>query len=264
MKFPVFAPKEYKNDIFSISELYHENSKWRLGITESIPKMVNEKTQQKMAEAFKTYPEVDSIPLPRKFQTENESLENAIYRRRSIRDFSSQQIEQETLARLLFFANGVTTVTRFGSIYQPFRAAPSAGALYPIEIYPIIFRVENVTAGLYHYNVRTHVIELLKSGDYSHECYSMLLDQEFVKHCSVLFALTAIFPRTRIKYGERGYRFVLLDAGHICQNIYLLATNLGLGAVSVGGFLDDELNEFLQIDGVNEAAVYLVAVGNID
>jgi SagB-type dehydrogenase family enzyme len=144
---------------------------------------------------------------------------------------------------------------------QPVRAAPSGGALYPIELYAIVSAVDELTKGIYLYSVPRHALQLISEGDFASELAKATSFPEVFSSVSVTFVLTALFGRTTFKYGERGYRFALLEAGHIAQNILLAATAQKLGAVAVGGFIDDEINDLLDIDGVEEAAVYLVAAG---
>ncbi len=141
------------------------------------------------------------------------------------------------------------------------RAAPSAGALYPIEIYTVVNRVDGLQAGLYHYCVEAHALALLEADDYRDRATAGCLYQEMAGDAAVTFVLSAVFPRVCWKYGERGYRYALIEAGHIGQNIYLAATCLRLGCVSMGAFLDDRMNALLGIDGKEEAVIYCLAVG---
>jgi SagB-type dehydrogenase family enzyme len=104
-------------------------------------------------------------------------------------------------------------------------------------------------------------LELLKSGDFRSSITKAALDQDMLGDSSVVFVLTSVFDRLRHKYGERGYRYAYMEAGHISQNIYLQATSLRLGSVAVGAFLDEKINKLIGIDGHNEAAIYVHAVG---
>ena len=141
------------------------------------------------------------------------------------------------------------------------RVVPSAGALYPIEMYLVALRVEGLEAGLYHYHPKNRMLDRLQTGELRSEIENAVLYPEIVSQASVVFLLAAVFQRTRFKYGERGYRFVLLDSGHIAQNIYLVSAALGLGAVAMGGYVDDDLNQLLDMNGVDESVVYAVVVG---
>jgi SagB-type dehydrogenase family enzyme len=135
--------------------------------------------------------------------------------------------------------------------------------LYPIEVYLVIHRVEGLKPGLYHYAVQNHALELLRTGDLRGETVRHGLMQEFLGQANLVLVLTAIFQRLRWKYQERSYRYALLEAGHLGQNVYLAATSMGMGACAVGAFLDDDLNAMLGIDGQHEAAIYMLAVGKV-
>ncbi len=185
------------------------------------------------------------------------TLEEVIEARRSVRDYSGGSLSQEALSRLLHAAQGITERRR------GLRAAPSAGALYPIELYAVVHNVAGLEPGIYHYAVREHELELLEAGDFRAAVTRAGLGQDFLGRANVCFVLSAIFQRTRWKYRERTYRYVLLEAGHVGQNLYLAATAMGLGACAVGAFLDDELNDLLGLDGQEEAAIYVISVGKI-
>ncbi len=143
------------------------------------------------------------------------------------------------------------------------RSAPSAGALYPIEVYLVVHRVEGLKPGLYHYGVRDHALELVRASDLRGEIVRHGLMQEFLGQANLVLVFTAIFQRLRWKYQERTYRYALLEAGHLGQNVYLAATSMGMGACAVGAFLDDDLNAMLGVDGQHEAAIYMLSVGKV-
>jgi SagB-type dehydrogenase family enzyme len=244
---------------FSLSEAYHENSKYHLALMQ--PPSLSALDPAQTSEAFKTYRRAPAVPLPEDFPVSEISVEEAITVRRSARQYSGEVITLPELAKLLFFTNGITTAQRSDSLTYFFRAAPSAGALYPVEIYPAVFNVASLAPGIYHYNVRDHSLELVRAGDQREALHRYCLFHDFILTANVLLLATAVFRRVKEKYGERGYRFSLLEAGHIMQNAYLVATAMGLGAVTLGGFLDDELNTLVGVDGVDEAMVYAAAVG---
>lgn len=208
---------------------------------------------------FKEYAWAPKVALPPPYKSDGLSLEEAIRRRRSVRDYSGHPLSLEDLSRLLYYACGITE-TRWGI---GLRAAPSAGALYPIEVYPVIHQVTGLAPGIYHYSYADHALEQLRLGDFRAAMVQGGVAQEFLGQANVVFILTAIFQRTRWKYQERAYRYVLLEAGHIGQNVYLTATSMGLGACAVGAFFDDDLNRLLEVDGVKEAVIYLLAVGHL-
>ena len=178
-------------------------------------------------------------------------------RRRSVRNYTGEPLSLPQLSQLLYAAQGIT-----GSMHgQPLRSAPSAGALYPVEIYVTAHNVEELERGIYHYALREHQLEVTAAGDFRKQITRAALQQDMLGEADVVIVLAAIFDRARHKYGERGYRYVYMEAGHISQNIYLQAVSLGLGSVGVGAFLDAEVNRLIGADGSKEAAIYLHAVG---
>ena len=205
---------------------------------------------------YKTYPGSQKVKLP-KPEYRGITLEEAIENRRSIRNYSSEPITKAQLSQLLFAAQGVTGKT-YGTAL---RTAPSAGALYPFEIYAVVNNVQDLPRGIYHYSVLDHALELVKAGDFRRRITNAGLEQEMLGDAAVTFVLSAIFDRVRHKYGERGYRYTYIEAGHISQNIYLQSVSLGLGSVCAGAFLDEKVNQLIDVDGRMEAAVYLHAVG---
>jgi len=237
-----------------IAEKYHQESK--LTLLNILSQRIRGVSKLPV---FKKYPSAQKIKLPQDFKHQGISVEEAIEKRRSRRDFVQNHISLKELSCLLHYACGITKKPGFRSL----RAAPSAGALYPIEIYPVIHQVKDIKPGIYHYSIEDHSLELLKEGDYRKPISQYCLEQEFVGKCGVAFIITAIFERTKWKYHHRAYRFILIEAGHISENIYLSATSLGLGACAVGAFFDDQINKELNIDGIKEAAIHITVVGKI-
>jgi len=211
---------------------------------------------KKMAEPFKTYPESSKIKLPLP-ELPSGSLWTSLKNRRSRRDFKREPISQDELGLLLFAIQGITERV---SGYL-LRTAPSAGALYPIETYLVINRVQDIDPGIYHWNILESALELLKPGDFSKQIEESALGQDMCRDGAVVFVFCAIFARSSYKYSDRGYRYVFMDAGHICQNLYLACEDLGLGCCAIGAFFDDAVNELLELDGIEESAIYLSAVG---
>jgi SagB-type dehydrogenase family enzyme len=210
-------------------------------------------------EQYKTYPGAGvkrvALPAPRPYR--GLSLEEAVDARRSRRTYSGQPLSLADLSRLLHAAQGITQ--RQGEL----RAAPSAGALYPIELYAVAHNVAGLEPGIYHYAVPAHELELMQPGDQRAAVTQAGLGQGHLGQANVCFVLSAIFQRARWKYHERTYRYALLEAGHIGQNLYLAATSLGLGACAVGAFLDDDLNRLLGLDGEEEAALLVITGGTV-
>jgi SagB-type dehydrogenase family enzyme len=197
------------------------------------------------------------IRLPSEPASNGLSVEKAIANRRSQRDFTGETMSLAELSHLLYYSSGVTD-KRLG-----LRAAPSAGATYPIEVYAIVNNVEGLARGIYHYLIESHELELLREGDFRNEMSQAALGERIFKQANVIFALSAIFQRTQLRYRERAQRYILFEAGHIAQNTYLLATSMKIGACAIGAFYDDEFNRLLGLDGKNESVLYIIALGKI-
>jgi len=182
------------------------------------------------------------------------SLEEAIEKRRSEREFSPQSLSLREISQILWAAQGVSGAGGFG------RTCPSAGALYPLEIYVEVRKTEGLEPGVYNYDVFQHALELTSRGDCSQELADACLSQLFIAEAPVVFLIAAEYGRVTWKYGERGLRYVYLEAGHCCQNICLQVTALGLSAVPVGAFWDRQVQRVLALPQDVEP-VYLVPVG---
>jgi SagB-type dehydrogenase family enzyme len=214
-----------------------------------------------MMTADKRYPSARVVPLPPDGPAPPVLLAEALRVRRSFKGFDGTPVGFGDVARLLRAGAGVTATTETpAGVRVRFRAAPSGGALYPVEAYLFAGEVTGLPAGLYHYRPAADGLELLRPGGQTAAVADTTFSPELARAAAVV-ALTGIPLKTRLKYGERGYRFMLLEAGHIAQNILLTAAALRLGALPVGGFVDDELNQLLGIDGVDEISLYLIAVG---
>ncbi|MDY6951276.1 MAG: SagB/ThcOx family dehydrogenase [Thermodesulfobacteriota bacterium] len=208
---------------------------------------------------YKRYPEAPKIALPQPAFPETGDLWSILKKRRSRRRYTPEPISTKTLSTLLWATQGITLQA---SGYQ-FRTAPSAGALYPVETYLSLHNVEGVEKGIYHFNVADFALEEIRSQDYAGFLTGAALDQGMVARGAVLFIWTAIFLRSLWKYRDRSVRYVCMDAGHIAQNLQLVATALGLGCCPIGAFYDDEVNGVIQVDGEDETTIYLAAVGKV-
>lgn len=205
---------------------------------------------------YKRYPEAPRVALPRPGLL-TASLESVIRARQTEREFSDRPISIDELAKLLELSAGVTN-----NQAVPRRAAPSPGALYPVETYPLVFSVPGLSPGVYHYATLDHELELVRPLADAEAAKRFLPTDFFAARPPVILALTAVFPRVQMKYLERGYRFALLEAGHIAQNLLLAATAMGLAAAPVGGFWDDPFNELLGLSPATEAVLYAVILGH--
>ncbi len=196
------------------------------------------------------------IKLPEPRYKSNVSIEEALLKRRSIRSYKNEPLNVSEISQVLWAAQGITD-KRTG-----FRTAPSAGALYPLEIYLVIGKVKDLEPGVYKYRPENHEIILVSKGDKRNDLYISALRQEWIKNAPVVIVISAIFERTTIKYGERGIRYVYMEAGHCAQNIYLQCVSLNLGTVTVGAFYDDEVKRVLNLQK-NESPLYLMPIGKI-
>ena len=160
---------------------------------------------------------------------------------------------------LIWATQGITTK----SWGFDFRTVPSAGALYPIETYVVVNRVEGILPGIYHYNVKEAQLVLIREGSFGRELSQAALGQGMLEEAASVFVWTAMVERSKWKYRERAYRYIYMDVGHIGQNLYLAATGLNLGCCTVGAFFDDEIDHLIGIDGKTEISVYLGIVGRI-
>jgi len=192
-----------------------------------------------------------SLPEP---QLDGEvSLEQSLLGRRSTRSYTSDPLALEEVSQLLWAAQGITNAAGH-------RTAPSAGGLYPLELYLVVGNVENLEPGVYHYLPEKHELVLLAEGDIRTNLSGAALSQTCVKEGAVSIVMTAIYERTTGKYGERGIMYVHIEAGHAAQNLCLQATALGLGLVTVGAFNDEQVVEVLDLPD-DENPLYIIPVG---
>ncbi|MBU7033428.1 MAG: SagB/ThcOx family dehydrogenase [Theionarchaea archaeon] len=208
-------------------------------------------------ETYKEYVDSRKITLPH-VEYEGMCLHDILKKRQSVRYFAATPLSFSDLSYLLWASTGIQRVENG---YE-FRTAPSAGALYPIETYLIANRVEKIPGGVYHYDIKHHLLEELKIGDFGEQIAMAALGQSMCRSCAVVFVWTAVVARSKWKYRQRAYRYIYLDAGHIAENLALAAVYRELGSCQVGAFFDDEVNELLDIDGVKENAIYLSVVGH--
>jgi SagB-type dehydrogenase family enzyme len=202
----------------------------------------------KMLEAEST------IKLPEPRYKSQVSVEEAISKRRSIRNYLDKPIELSELSQLLWSVQGITDKER------NFRTAPSAGALYPLEVYIIVGNVSLLKEGVYKYLPLEHEIVKIKEGDYREVLSKAALNQACVKDAAIDIVISGVYDRITKKYGERGIRYTYMEAGHAAQNAYLQAEALGLGTVVVGAFLDEKVKGVLNLEEV-EAPLYIMPVG---
>ncbi len=196
--------------------------------------------------------QIFKLPAPR--LKSGVSLEESLLKRRSVRDFSREPLALEDISQLLWAGQGVTSENGF-------RTAPSAGGLYPLEIYIAAGRVSGMAAGLYRYLPASHDLVLVKSQDLTEGLFQAALQQPPVRGCAVNVVITAFPARTTVKYGDRGTGYVYMEAGHAAQNLCLQAAALDLGAVTIGAFEDGRVKSLLGLDK-EEIPLYVIPVGH--
>lgn len=214
---------------------------------------------------YKVYKSSTRIKLSSVESLKEDTFFKTIYNRKSIRSFYGEEISFEKFSKLISSSYGINGkfIDYGGDKKLLLRTVPSAGGLYPIEIYINIFNVENIPAGLYHYNPISLELELIKLGNNKEEIKRLYQGLEEVDKASAIIMMTGVFNRTVKKYGERGWRFLYLDAGHLGQNIYLTATRLGIGVFTLGGGFDSDINNFLEINENNEVYLYAAIIGSL-
>lgn len=190
------------------------------------------------------------IKLPDPVKDSKFSVERAINERRSIRTYKDAPLTLKEVSQLLWASQGTVASGR--------RAAPSAGATYPLEIFFVAGNVEGLKQGLYRYKNKEHSLELIREGDFRKPISDRALRQDMILKAPATIVVSAVFERTRARYGTRAERYVHMEAGHVGENIMLQATALGLGTVPVGAFIDSEVKSVL---GIKEDPLYLFPVG---
>lgn len=193
------------------------------------------------------------IKLPQPVYDGRTSLEKAFELRRSLRQYKNAPIPLSDLSQLLWAAQGIS-----GSGGR--RTAPSAGALYPLEVYIVAGNITGLSAGIYSYDPHKHELSRIAEDDARSELSKAALGQSSIKNAPAVLVLSAVYERTTVKYGERSIRYVHMEAGHAAQNVYLQAAALNLGTVVIGAFDDDGIRKVLHMT-VREHPLYLMPVG---
>ena len=181
------------------------------------------------------------------------AVAESLLQRRSVRDYTEEALTLSEVAQLLWAAQGITT-----SLGQ--RTAPSAGGLYPLEVYVVIGNVKNVPPGVYKYRPEPHELVKVLAGEQREALAKAALSQSPVRDGAIDIVFTAVYERTTVKYGDRGIRYVHMEAGHAAQNVYLQAAALDLGTVVIGAFYDDQVKRVLNLPK-EEEPLYIMPVG---
>lgn len=196
----------------------------------------------------------DQVRLPSPNRTGTFALEEALQKRRSVREFGRSPLQLAEISQILWSAQGVTHA-------EGFRTAPSAGALYPLETYLVVGDVAGLPPGVYRYDPGGHELMLIRRGDLRARLAAAALGQSWIRGAPAVLAVTGVYRRTTGKYGERGRRYVHIEVGHAAQNVYLEATARGLATAMVGAFVDAEVVEVLGLPG-DHAPLALMPFGH--
>jgi SagB-type dehydrogenase family enzyme len=239
------------DDPMQLSRLFHLNSEpW-----------LNEQAYRgaPFAQEFKDHLEAARIPLPPPVPGCVVALAAARY---SVRAFEPRAMSGQMLSDLLHAAYGIVdrAALEGGHAFLR-RGVPSAGGLYPLELYLMIRNVTDLADGLYHFDAREPALELVRAGDWQAEAATIFYTWPFIVEANIVVCIGAVFPRSQKKYGPRGYRYILLEAGHVAQNLCLAAAEMGLATLCMGGFRDGALNRLIGLDPHREGVVYAVAAG---
>lgn len=260
-----------QNFINALSMSYHENSKLSkftsrlLGI--KVQGFNNEYFHTRASQPYKVYPGCKLVSLNDYNDAPTPAIDlfKTIQNRRSIRKFSNYSISLSEIYHILQFSYGISCKTPIKGVADgiwSYRNVPSGGALYPLEIYISIFNGE-IEPGLYHYRPDINALELLKEGQHYHTLNDVITAEpivDFKNSCCTIF-ITSIFERVLIKYGDRGYRFILMENGFVSQNISLISEAIGLGSCMIGGYLDDSVNDYIGVDGLFESIQNIIIIG---
>ncbi len=248
-------------------ELYHANSKVgrhdRHPLFALRPSDATVVGMMRQLRTVKPYRDRPKVALPTELPAAP-GFDEVVRARETARGFAGTPITLAALAKVLTFGYGVQRDETAAGYPRPFRAVPSGGALYPLELYVHATRVDGLEPGLHHYDPEDAELDVLRPGDEVDRLATLVIQPELVRDAAAVVLVTATFLRSVFKYGERGYRFVLLEAGHLAQNVVLTATSLGLAAAPVGGYLDADVDRYLGFDGVRESTVYVILLGQPD
>ena len=199
------------------------------------------------------------LPEPKEIKVSSISLRGAIENRRSIRKYSQESLTIEELSYLLWSTQGVKEVSPRSAT---FRTVPSAGARHAFETYLLVNNVKDLQSGIYRFLAIEHkLVEMNTEPNIADQITAACFGQKFVKTSAVTFIWTAVAYRMKWRYGERGYRYMHLDAGHVCQNLYLSAESIDSGVCAIAAFSDDDMNRLMNVNGEEQFVIYIATVG---
>ncbi|WP_162950467.1 SagB/ThcOx family dehydrogenase [Rhizobium jaguaris] len=212
---------------------------------------------------FSFYPKIALDPLD--WPSINVPLGQLLQARRSKRVFSEMPPSFRQISTLLARGAGPNGTLRMeGGVTRPLRTYPSGGGLYPLEVYVLVLSCEGIAPGLYHHDVDVSALTLLQEGDLSAKARSAFINDPMLNRTGIVILISAVFQRSSFKYGERSYRLVHLEAGHLVQNLILTGQAVGLSVVPVMGFVDRRIEDIIGVDGVEESILYCAAVGQAE
>jgi len=255
----------------SLALLYHENSKFSefemIKLGRDIEAFADPFISQRASQPYKAYPYSKVFSIKEYEAPDFEvDLFATIMNRRSGRAYRDYTISLNEVGKLLHFGYGITgkEQVKDDSYCWHYRSVPSGGGLYPLEIY-LYINNGMIPKGVYHYRADISAVELIKEGELMEEIRKIVYAEPVidVTKCSCILFITSVFGRTLIKYGDRGYRFILQEVGLVSQNISLICQALGLSSCMVGGYLDNKVNELLITDGTMETIQGITIIGKI-
>ncbi len=256
----------------SVALLYHENSKndrfssRRQG--QSITDFNNDYINKRASQPYKVYPQAKKYSFApfRGQDLPDKDFFELVRKRRSVRNFADQKLTMSELYTLCQYTYGITAeakndVDGMDGAWA-YRCVPSPGALYSMELYLVILNAE-IPSGLYHYRPDINSLELIMEGHLYEKLNRLIVAEPLIEleNAGCVFIATSMLERLFVKYGERAYRLMLLEAGALSQNLTLTCDAIGWGSCWVGSYLDDQLNEFMGIDGLSETVQNVVIVG---
>ena len=209
---------------------------------------------------FKSYPRFEKTPLIKDFKKNDSTLFETIENSGQTRTLERKTISLEEISTLMFLSGGISSSNEEREDSASWRPYPPIVGTYPLELYPIVLRSDQIKPGIYHYNVKIHALESMLEGDFTNQLIQATGKEE-IQNGSFAILISAIFQVAEVGDGDRGYRYALLEAGHLAQNIRLVATSLGLDSRSTARFSDTALNRLLDLDGTGEAVLLFAFFG---
>ncbi|RCW26108.1 SagB-type dehydrogenase family enzyme [Marinilabilia salmonicolor] len=250
--------------------LYHENSKqsrfslFKQG--EEIGKFSNPYILERAAQPYKCFPTTKFFSMQeyKGMNKHTKDIFNVIKSRRSGRDYEKYSISLNELYQILYYSYGINNEIpiKGGEGVWSYRTVPSGGALYPLELY-LYLNYSALPKGIYHYRPDKNNIELINENDHLPELRKIIFAEPMVNlpNCSCIIFISSVFQRTLMKYGERGYRFILQEVGFVSQNLSLICEAIGLSSCIIGSFFDDNINNLIKADGILESIQSVIVIG---